>query len=635
MPELNSPVFIRHYRVDETLVGQSAINPDKGRELVTRTLALVQGHPKLMELAEAQANDPYALEKALDKAAQVCGKDNKLSSFFEDGRSHQDEEDFLKSIKGWTQSVSESLPTTSRTLFHVLCALEECDRLSDIVWVIWPELWEKLQLPGPAPEIKDILESLKVLIDVRLLKTKSRYDIHPVVAEAGLAETDKGFRIIVDSVMADFCSAMFCKAIDDEMSGTGWLAAEFGQRAVPYHMRLGQWEEAADLIDMTISRDQSREAQAMAIPVLRRIVEATRETEYRLKNDQILAKSLFLAGRWQDAEARLRSLIPEFVKLGNFRFASIASCYLIQILRNTGMLTEALELVETKKGYTLQAFLGPWTQLQEEVLRLQILEKMGRYDEVLENVEELKNQMESLPENREQNEIVEPWNLKEGILNVGGNAASDSKNYSLSLDFNAAALAIMHDRGATELELTRTRFNNCVPLQRLERYKEAENLLLSCKDVFERENDIAYLGMAFSALASLEDELGQTDQATRLNGIALRYDYLTGDSESISISHHNQANYLYKNGSKEALAHRLAAGLIYYQMGSGLLNSTLQGLIRDLAGLGSDAAPANFDQLCQIVEMTDGVKFRELFHRLAGPGSDGDKVMQEVLRMAQ
>jgi len=344
---------------------------------------------------------------------------------------------------------------------------------------------------------------------------------------------------------------------------------------------------------------------------------------------------LFLAGRWQDAEARLRSLIPEFVKLGNFRFASIASCYLIQILRNTGMLTEALELVETKKGYTLQAFLGPWTQLQEEVLRLQILEKMGRYDEVLENVEELKNQMESLPENREQNEIVEPWNLKEGILNVGGNAASDSKNYSLSLDFNAAALAIMHDRGATELELTRTRFNNCVPLQRLERYKEAENLLLSCKDVFERENDIAYLGMAFSALASLEDELGQTDQATRLNGIALRYDYLTGDSESISISHHNQANYLYKNGSKEALAHRLAAGLIYYQMGSGLLNSTLQGLIRDLAGLGSDAAPANFDQLCQIVEMTDGVKFRELFHRLAGPGSDGDKVMQEVLRMAQ
>ena len=47
------------------LLGKSPVGLEKGRELVRRTLSLVQGHPKLIELADAQAADPVALEKYL------------------------------------------------------------------------------------------------------------------------------------------------------------------------------------------------------------------------------------------------------------------------------------------------------------------------------------------------------------------------------------------------------------------------------------------------------------------------------------------------------------------------------------------------------------------------------------------
>ena len=46
------------------------------------------------------------------------------------------------------------------------------------------------------------------------------------------------------------------------------------------------------------------------------------------------------------------------------------------------------------------------------------------------------------------------------------------------------------------------------------------------------------------------------------------------------------------------------------------------------------AIPKSFDELCEIVEQVEGVRFRELFERIAGPDADGDAVLQEVLKAA-
>lgn len=52
------------------LRGESPVGLERGRELVARTLAAVQGHPKLIELAEGQASDPEALAEVLRMAQQ-------------------------------------------------------------------------------------------------------------------------------------------------------------------------------------------------------------------------------------------------------------------------------------------------------------------------------------------------------------------------------------------------------------------------------------------------------------------------------------------------------------------------------------------------------------------------------------
>ena len=90
--------------------------------------------------------------------------------------------------------------------------------------------------------------------------------------------------------------------------------------------------------------------------------------------------------------------------------------------------------------------------------------------------------------------------------------------------------------------LASTRFNDYSPLLRLKRYDEAGKLLVACREVFERERSIEMLGMVFGALADLVDKLGHVDQAISFEETALRYKYLWGEPEAISISHHNLAN---------------------------------------------------------------------------------------------
>ena len=79
-----------------------------------------------------------------------------------------------------------------------------------------------------------------------------------------------------------------------------------------------------------------------------------------------------------------------------------------------------LKLAEETKAYTRQAGLGPWTQLADEGRRLQALNSLGRHEEVLKAVKELRVQMRSLlMERSDKKEAVAPWNASESILDAG------------------------------------------------------------------------------------------------------------------------------------------------------------------------------------------------------------------------
>jgi hypothetical protein len=184
-----------------------------------------------------------------------------------------------------------------------------------------------------------------------------------------------------------------------------------------------------------------------------------------------------------------------------------------------------------------------------------------------------------------------------------------------------------------------TRFNDYSPLLRLGRYGEARTLLHTCRAVFEAEHDIERLGRVFSALANLEDTLGHQAQAISFVETALRYNYLAGSPEDCAISHNNLSVYLKGAGRnrKVVLAHRLAAGVIDLQTGSGGLPSTLQNLAMDFAEYapGLPPLPDDFAELCRLVEAVEGVHFRELFERLPRRAATGDEALAAVRQGAQ
>ncbi len=70
------------------------------RQLVVRTLNLVQGHPKLIELAEAQAADTQGLADHLERAEGAWAAEGvgtgELASFFAAGESHLRADQFLR-----------------------------------------------------------------------------------------------------------------------------------------------------------------------------------------------------------------------------------------------------------------------------------------------------------------------------------------------------------------------------------------------------------------------------------------------------------------------------------------------------------------------------------------------------------
>jgi tetratricopeptide (TPR) repeat protein len=590
------------------------------RPLVIRTLKLVQGHPELLKLAEAQASSPERLTAHLDAAEEAATAGTaQLEAFFRTGESALGTREFLGALHAWTKSVSGALPEPARILFHRLCSMEEEDREKSIIKMNWGEVASPMQeLTGAG------------LVD-------SAYRIHPGVAEAGREQAGPELRKSVDVSLASFWIAVFQRALEKEGAGTGERILRAGRSAAPYLMRQRCWNEAATLLEQVIKRDSSPATIAGAAPLLQRIAEVTEGTVEGLANAGVFAKTLRKAGRTGEAAAIFGRLEQQVAESREYRLASAIAGELTNLLQDAGHFAEALTMVERKKDHTRRAGLGPWTQLGDEVYRLQILNAVGRHEEVLAAVQALREEMKGLPESGGENENVEPWHVREALLNTGQLASLALQRWQEALSLNGEVIQVTVSRGATALEVARTRYNDYGPLLRLQRYGEARTLLHQCLAVSESAGDTADLGMVHSAIANLEEELEHFQEAARHEGTALRLRYSTLLPRTCAISHFNLANYLIRTNAdaRLALAHRLASVLISYQANGGELPERLNAMRQHLTLVSPSDPPASFDELCRLVEQTEGVRFRELFSRLPQRAASGDEALRTVLEMAR
>lgn len=202
---------------------------------------------------------------------------------------------------------------------------------------------------------------------------------------------------------------------------------------------------------------------------------------------------------------------------------------------------------------------------------------------------------------------------------------------------NEEVIQVTVSRGATALEVARTRFNDYAPLLPLQRYSDARTLLHRSLAVFESAGDTEDLGNVHSALANLEDELQHFQEAVRHESASLRLEYSALLPQKCAISHHNLAIYLTRTNAdaRLALAHGLASVLISYQTNDGELPGRLNAVRLHLARVSPSDPPASFDELCRLVEQTEGVHFRELFSRLPQRAASGDEALRTVLEMAR
>jgi tetratricopeptide (TPR) repeat protein len=628
------------------LLRQDPTQPGQAGErvgLVRRMLQVVQGHPKLLELADAQGADPEALRARLAEVEAGLPGADRLGAFLATGESALAADQFLQTLAGWTRGVAGVLPEGARMLLGVVCALEDPDRTEPILQAAWPQVWQRLGHQGDPPPLA---ETIAVLEGQALVHTEHQpggqggdgpvvYQVHPGVAEAARAQAGPEVQRAVDEGLAAFWQALFRQAVQAEGGEASGAVVHAGRAAAPYLLRSGEWTAASHLLERALLRDHSPATVAALLPLLGQVAQATRGTDQELTDAGVLARAVSYIDP-AEGERQVRAVLAAAVGQQAYDYASAAAGDLVNLLRETGRLRQALALVDEREGYIRRAGSGPWTQLAAHSQRLQLLLLMGEHERVLADVQQLRDQIASLPEASDQ-EQVDPWNVREFILGIGALAARELGRWEAALELNAEVIRSTAARGAPALEQARARANDYHPLLRLGRLQDARVLLQGCRAVFQAEGAVADLGRVFSALADLEDKLGHQQDAIAMEQAALRYKYAAGDPDSVAISHHNLANYLRRAGGEPALvvAHRLAAALLSYQTGSGRLGATLRTLTGELAEFGGQAVPGSFAVLCARVGQVEGVRLSELLARLPGPAADGDQALAEVLRLAR
>jgi hypothetical protein len=169
---------------------------------------VVQGHPKLIELADGLAVDLVQLEQRVDEADQAwLAAGTRLAAFFERGESTATEQGYLRVLNDWTRATVEALPEASAALFQFLCALEEADRLAGVVESNWADLWRRLDRTDDPPDLGSALASLEAhgLIAVETGQDQPTvYRLHPGVTEASRATAGPNFQTAVDTQLAAY-----------------------------------------------------------------------------------------------------------------------------------------------------------------------------------------------------------------------------------------------------------------------------------------------------------------------------------------------------------------------------------------------------------------------------------------------
>jgi tetratricopeptide (TPR) repeat protein len=149
-------------RTDQPATAKRLRAQEADRDRVLRVLRIVQGHPKLMELANAAAADRNRLDAQLAAAEHAVTAEGSvaarsLDAFFRDGTTTLHPAQFLDTLTAWTITALGVLSPATRLMAAFVACLEDNDRLSYVIEATWADLCRRLGRPvqalGPEPTL--------------------------------------------------------------------------------------------------------------------------------------------------------------------------------------------------------------------------------------------------------------------------------------------------------------------------------------------------------------------------------------------------------------------------------------------------------------------------------------------------
>ena len=608
------------------------VSRNRSRRLAVGVLNAAHGHPKLLELADGQAADPERLARLVEAGDQAWREQGgPPEGFFTAREPAATPDDYLHVLAAWTSAVTGTFEPGSRYMFWILCCLEEPDREWFVLNANWAPLWARLGRDGGPPDLDEALAAVAArgLTAIRpgADKVRDTYAVHPGVAAAARAHAGRQFRDTVDTEVAAFWDDGLKYASGADGNGPYVeLAVRAGLAAVPYLIRQERWYDATYMLQRAFNGGPTR---ANAAAVLAAITHISRH-EPRAAG---LRASVLAAIDPAIAETDLRAAIDDAVERAEYKAASASAARLADVYRMTGRPIEALALVDEAIRYTRQAGLGPWTQVGDEIRRLQVLSTLGYASEVYAEVHRLHAHTRTLPVVPGKDEAVHPWEVREMLMYVAREAAHHLEHWDDVLAFGSFIADSLTGRGASAADIARVRFTDYTALLRLGRTSEALDLLLSCRQAFQDSRDIDMLGGTLSALASVEHQRGHGDAAVQLARDALRYEYLGGNVRDIGVSYQNLGAYLHTHARQpaSALASLLTAALIRALAGIGGADESARDAAIVLRALTPSAVPpATIPDLCRQLGDIPGTDPARLIARLSPDPETAERTLHTL-----
>jgi hypothetical protein len=560
-----------------------------GWKRVREALDRVQGHPGLLELADAAVSA---------QAAPLAQAERERAE---------------RGIGEWATATLAVLPFDARLMARFVAGLEPRDRRLPVINGTWPGLWRRLGRPAAPPTPGPLLDALCAAMVAGREDDQAGSDclLHPVVAAAIRRETPVDVRDATDSELG----------AHSQEEGNGAEGRTAALAALPYLTRRRDWDGAAALLGEAIRYGAlPTGSEDSYLPELRQVARFTAAP----------AAGAALALVTQPADhAEGRRLLEESLgrahSAADYSLAWVIAGHLADALRDAGHLDQALDVVARQEQYAQAADLGPWTKLAGQGRRLVVLTRMGGNEQVLAEMPGVRDRMRRLTEENTSRELpsIVPWAVRERILDTGRACALAFGKWREALNISAEIQDSQRQRGASGHVRAIARFFDAYPLIRLRRLTEAARLLVDCQQVFEDTGDTGNLSHVFTERADLEAALDHVDDAVRFARSALRMTYTRTIPDPIATAHQRLALYLGNAGGPQAeqQAHWLAAALLYRLGGmdhalDDLMLSAPPGLhggrgLWRQSGI-ADPHPWTVDEVTDAAEQTSGVHLAEL-----------------------